>query len=107
MHSIIFARQSSLSRKSREVRVTEKVNRDGVRVYSRRRSYYKLILEDMKIPVEKLKIKPEIYIYKNIQEKRKFLNWKITGVVEIPKNRNKSYLLAYEHSFWILIKDCN
>ncbi len=107
MHSIIFARHSSHTKKFREVRVTEKVNRDGVKVYSRRRSYYKLVLDDIKIPVEKLKIKPEIYIYKNIQEKRKFLNWKVTGVVKVPKNRNRSCLLAYEHSFWILIKDCN
>ncbi|HDM08851.1 MAG TPA: hypothetical protein ENF97_01850 [Candidatus Omnitrophica bacterium] len=105
MHSIIFARQGSDIRRFREVRVTEKVRRDGVSVYSRRRSYYKLLLDEIKIPVNELKIKPELYIYKNIQGKRKFLRWKMVGIVKIPKSRNRSCLLAYEHSFWILITE--
>lgn len=105
MHSIIFARQASNVGRFREVRVTEKVKRDGVSIYSRRRSYYKLLLDEIKIPVNKLRLKPELYIYKNIQSKRKFLSWKMVGVIKVPKNRERSCLLAYEHSFWILIKD--
>jgi hypothetical protein len=85
--------------------VTEKVKRDGVSIYSRRRSYYKLLLDEIKIPVNKLRLKPELYIYKNIQRKRKFLCWKMVGVIKVPKDRERSCLLAYEHSFWILIKD--
>ncbi len=105
MHSIIFARRISPAARTREVRVTEKVERDAVKVYSRRKTAYKVILEDVQIPVEKLKLKPETYIYRNIQDKRKFYSWKIQGIVKMPRGRNKSCLVAYEHSFWMLLKD--
>lgn len=105
MHSIIFAQETIPDKKAREVRVTEKVKRDGVTVYSRRKSFYKVILEDVKIPVSELNLKPELYIYKNINEKRKFFSWRLNGITKVPQSRKKSLLIAYEHTFWILIKD--
>lgn len=105
MHSITFAQRSFPSAGGREIRITEKVDKEGVAVYSRRRSLYKVILKEVKIPVEKLKLKPEVYIYRNIQQKRKFYSWRVRGIVKLPWGRRKSCLLAYEHSFWILIRD--
>ena len=106
MHSIIFAKDTLPKRDIREVRVTEKVNKEGVFIYSRRRSYYKIIDNEGKIPVYEASVKPEMYIYKNIQDSRKFFRWKVTGVMKLPQRRRKgASLVAYEHSFWMFIKD--
>ena len=105
MHSITFAKQTYPIQRSREVRVTEKVKKEGVFIYSRRTSSYKVILNEIKIPLDDLKMRPQMYIYKNIQDKRKFFSWKVMGVLKLPKTRKKSCLIAYEHSFWMFIKD--
>ena len=105
MHSIIFAKDTLPKCDVREIRVTEKVNKEGVFIYSRRRSCYKMIDNEGKIPVYETSIKPEMYIYKNIQDNRKFFRWKVVGVVKLPQGRNGASLLAYEHSFWMFIKD--
>ncbi len=105
MHSIIFAKDTIPSRIGREVRVTEKINKEGTVVYSRRRISYKVMVDEFKEHLSENEIAPQIYIYKNIQDKRKFFSTKIVGLVEIPKGRGKSCLFLYEHSFWMLIKD--
>ncbi|MDP8234016.1 MAG: hypothetical protein P9M06_04360 [Candidatus Saelkia tenebricola] len=105
MHSIIFAKDVLPKQDVREVRITEKVNKEGVFVYSRRRSFYQVIDNEGKIPVYETDVKPEMYIYKNIQDNRKFFRWKVRGVVKLPQGRKTASLLAYEHSFWMFIKD--
>ncbi|MDP8217052.1 MAG: hypothetical protein P9L98_07080 [Candidatus Kaelpia imicola] len=106
MHSIIFAKQAQPKADNREVRVTEKVFEDGVLVYSRRSSSYKVLLshEDRE-PVYEYSFKPQMYIYKNIQNKRKFFKWKIVGVLKVPHRGNQYSLISYQHSFWMLVKD--
>ncbi len=106
MHSIIFAKQAQPKADNREVRVTEKVSEDGVLVCSRRSSCYKVLLsrEDRE-PVYRYDFKPQMYIYKNIQDKRKFFRWKIVGMLKVPQGDNQYSLISYQHSFWMLVKD--
>ncbi|MDP8254008.1 MAG: hypothetical protein P9X27_06400 [Candidatus Kaelpia aquatica] len=106
MHSITFAKQTQPKTDNRKVRVTEKVSEDGVWVYSRRSSSYNVLLshEDRE-PVYEYSFKPQMYVYKNIQSKRKLFKWKIVGILKIPQQDNKYSLISYQHSFWMLIKD--
>ncbi len=106
MHSIVFAKEAQNKADNREIRVTEKVSEDGVQVYSRRSSSYKVLLnhEDRE-PIYRYNFKPQMYIYKNIEDKRKFFRWKIVGILKVPQIGNKYSLISYQHSFWMLIKD--
>ena len=106
MHSIIFAKEAQSEAEHREVRVTEKVSENGVLIYSRRSSSYKVLLnhEDRE-PTYRTNFKPQMYIYKNMQDKRKLFKWKIVGILKIPQIDNQYSLISYQHSFWMLIKD--
>jgi hypothetical protein len=104
MHNIVFAELSSLDNKVKKVSLTERVTKDNVFVGSRRSTYYKIIPKRQNMILDKVNLTPHIYIFKKIIGNKKFLKWRVNGFVRLSDSRSKTYYLAYEHSFWILIK---
>jgi hypothetical protein len=106
MHSIIFAKEAPAKTENRDIRITEKVSENGISVYSRRSSSYKVLLKDeQRAPSYESDFQPQMYIYRNIEDKRKLFKWKIVGILKVPQAGSRSALIAYQHSFWMLIKD--